>query len=172
VFSCGQVWTGAVQNYIPSVQLSGNLKIAPGITADGKLRIAKATVASRAGSNTRFAVAACLAPYAAYNAQQNSSDTVTPTVPGPASIGDPDGTLALGSLPVDPNSARPAPAAACNADPTAFVKSTALPPAQVNSLSPAAPADGYTVTNSGSTVSVGADLNVQNVSIDVLVGDV
>jgi hypothetical protein len=172
VFSCGQVWTGAVQNYIPSVQLAGSLKIAPGITSDGKLRIAKATVSSRPGSNARFAVAACLAPYAAYNAAQGTSDTVAPTVPGPGSIGAADGTLALGSLPVDPDTARPAPAAACNADPTAFVKSTALPPSQVTSLSPAAPADGYTVNNSGSTVSVGADLNVSHVEIDVLVGDV
>jgi hypothetical protein len=171
VFSCGQIWSGAVENHIPAVHLKGNLKIAPGITADGKLRIAKATI-STLGDPTRFAVSACLAPYAAYNAQQISSDTVTPTVPGTGSIGALDGTLALGSLPVDPNTARPAPAAACNADPTAFVKATALPPASVTSLAPAAPANGYTVTNSGSAVSVAADLNVQNVSVDVLIGDV
>jgi hypothetical protein len=33
------------------------------------------------------------------------------------------------------------------------------------------PANGYTVTNSGSAVSVAADLNVNNVSVDVLIGD-
>jgi hypothetical protein len=171
VFGCGQVWSGSVANHIPAVHLGGNLKIAPGITSDGKLRIAKATI-STLGDPTRFAVSACLAPYAAYNTEQNNSDTVTPTVPGTGAIGDPDGTLALGSLPVDSNSTRPAPAAACNAAPTAFVASTALPPSSVTSLAPAAPADGYTVTNSGSAVSVAADLNVSNVSVDVLIGDV
>jgi hypothetical protein len=169
VFSCGQIWSGAVENHIPAVHLKGNLKIAPGITADGKLRIAKATI-NTLGDATRFAVSACLAPYAAYNAQQNSSDTVAPTVTNvPAAA---DGTIAVSALPADPNNKRPAPAAACNSAPTAFVASTALPPSTVQSLSPAAGANGYTVTNSGSAVSVAADLNVQNVSVDVLIGDV
>jgi hypothetical protein len=52
------------------------------------------------------------------------------------------------------------------------VRDGALGAAQVQSLAPAVPADGYTTTNSGSAVSVAADLNVQNVSLDVLVGDV
>ena len=42
----------------------------------------------------------------------------------------------------------------------------------MTSLAPAVPADGYSVTNSGSSVSVGADLNVSNISLDILVGDV
>jgi hypothetical protein len=170
VFSCGQIWSGAVDNHIPAVRLKGNLKIAPGITSDGKLRIAKATINSTGFDPARFAVAACLVPYAAYNTAQNSSDTVTPTVPG--APGAPDGTVALGSLPVDTNSTRPAPAATCNSAPTAFVASTALPPSTVQALAPAAGSDGYTVTNSGSSVSVAADLSVQNVSVDVLIGDV
>src|SRR5439155_24453481 len=58
VFSCAQVWTGAVQNYIPSVHLNGSLKISPGITSDGHLRIAKATL-GQLGSDSQFAVAAC-----------------------------------------------------------------------------------------------------------------
>jgi hypothetical protein len=170
VFGCGQVWSGAVDNHIPAVHLKGTLKIAPGITADGKLRIAKATI-NQLGDATRFAVSACLAPYAAYNTEQLSSDTVTPLVPGTGAIGAADGSLALGSLPVDPNTARPAPAAPCNSAPTAFVASTALPPNTVSALAPAAGADGYTVSNSGSAVTVAADLTVQNVSVDVLIGD-
>jgi hypothetical protein len=174
VFSCGQIWSGAVENHIPAVHLAGNLKIAPGLTADGKLRIAKATINSTGFDPARFAVSACLAPYAAYNTEQNFSDTVTPTVPG--SPGAADGTVALSALPVNPNSTRPAPSQACNTDPTAFVKHTALGaafggPFTVNSLSPIV-GDGYTVTNSGSAVSVAADLTVQNVSVDVLIGDV
>jgi hypothetical protein len=173
VFGCGQVWSGAVDNHIPAVHLKGNLKIAPGITADGKLRIAKATINSTGLDPARFAVSACLAPYAAYNAEQNSSDTIVPTVAGTGSIGDPDGTLALGSLPVDPNTARPAPAAGCNTGPTAFVASTALPPSTVSTLSPAAVANGYSPNvGSGSAVSVAADLSVSNVTVDVLIGDV
>jgi len=171
VFSCGQVWTGAVQNYIPGVHLSGSLKIAPAITPDGHLRIAKATLSSTGFDPARVALAACLVPYAAYNAQQNNSDTVTPTVP--STPGAADGTVSLGSLPVDPNTERPAPSSAtCNSAPTAFVASTALPPSSVGSLAPAAGANGYTVSNSGSTVSVAGDLSVQNVSADILVGDV
>lgn len=172
VFSCGQIWSGFVQNYIPAVHLVGSLKIAPAITADGHLRIAKATISSPSGESDHIALAACLAPYAAYNAQQNSSDTVTPTVPGAASIGFADGSLALGSLPVDPNNVRPAPNVPCNTTPTAFVASTAASPFSVTSLSPAAPGDGYTTTNSGAQVSVAGDLHVNNVSVDVLVGDV
>jgi len=173
VFSCGQIWSGYTQNYIPGVRLTGSLKIAPGITSDGHLRIAKATINQHAGGPSQFQVAACLAPYAAYNAQQNSSDTVTPTVPGAASIGAADGSLALGSLPVDENTERPAPNAACNTAPTAFVASTALPPSTVTALSPAAVANGYSPNvGSGATVSVAAALTVNNVSADILVGDV
>jgi hypothetical protein len=47
-----------------------------------------------------------------------------------------------------------------------------MAPAQVPVLAPAAPANGYTVTSSGASVTVGADLNVNNVTLDVLIGDV
>ena len=171
VFSCGQIWTGAVENHIPAVHLKGNLRISPGITADGKLRIAKATL-NQLGDASRFAVAACLVPYAAYNKEQISSDTVTPSVP--STLAAPDETVSLASLPVDSTATRGAPAAACNSAPTAFVASTALPPSTVNALGGvnASAFNGYTVNNSGSTVSVAADLTVNNVSADVLIGDV
>ena len=42
LFNCRQVWTGEVDNYIPGIRLTGNLRISPAITKDGKLRIAKA----------------------------------------------------------------------------------------------------------------------------------
>jgi hypothetical protein len=175
IFNCRQIWTGGIDNYIPSVRLAGNLKIAPGITSDGKLRIAKATVSSLPGSEARFAVAACLAPYASYDAPQNSSDTVAPTIPGAGAVG-PGGIVTNGNLPADTATARQAPgtvpAANCNDNPTSLLASSALAPAQVTALAPAVPADGYTVTNSGSSVSVAADLNVSNISLDVLVGDV
>jgi hypothetical protein len=170
VFSCGQIWTGSVQNYIPGVRLQGALKISPGITGDGKLRIAKATLQSHAGSQAEFAVAACLAPYSAYNAEQNGSDTVTPLVPGtPANA---DGTVSDASLPVKPNEQRTAPAAACNADPTAFIKSTAAGAATVDSLATPDTTDGYSTTSNGSKVSIAAGLSVTNVSADILIGDV
>jgi hypothetical protein len=176
IFNCRQIWTGGIDNYIPSVRLAGNLKIAPGITSDGKLRIAKATVSSLPGSEARFAVAACLAPYAGYDKEQLSSDTVAPTIPAGSAATGPGGTVPNAGLPADTSTARQlpgtVPAANCNANPTSLVASSALAPAQVQSLAPAVPADGYTVTNSGSSVSVAADLNVSNISLDVLVGDV
>jgi hypothetical protein len=165
VFSCSQVWTGGIQNYIPSVHLVGNLKISPGITSDGHLRIAKATVASPVNDKARFAVAACLAPYSAYNTEVPANYTV----PGPAA---PGGTLDPSQLPADSSSVAPAPAAACNAAPSPLVANSALPPSTVQSIAPAAGSNGYTVSNTGASVSVGADLSVTGVTLDVLVGDV
>jgi hypothetical protein len=155
-----------VDNYIPDVRLTGNLKIAPGLTSDGHLRIAKATVSSQAGSSARFAVAACLMPNTTY-----ATRLANPQVPAPPS---PLGSLASAStLPVD-NSAAPqaAPAADCNTGTDSLVTNSALSPASVQSLTGASNLNGYTTTSDGSKVSVGADLNVQNVSIDVLIGDV
>ena len=60
--------TGAVQNYIPGVRLTGSLRIAPAITKDGKVRIAKATVQSDINNPDRVALTACLFPAKPYNA--------------------------------------------------------------------------------------------------------
>ena len=171
IFNCRQIWTGGIDNYIPSVRLAGNLKIAPGITAGGKLRIAKATVSSLPGSETRFAVAACLAPYAGFDGELNGSDTAASTIPAAGSYATPN-VPAASALPADTQNARPAPAANCNAAPSKLVADSALGTNSVSSLAPTVPADGYSVTNSGSSVSVGADLNVSNISLDILVGDV
>ena len=172
IFNCRQIWTGGIDNYIPSVRLAGNLKIAPAITSDGKLRIAKATVSSTPGSEARFAVAACLAPYAGVDSALNSSDTATSTIPNAGTYGGGAAIPLTSALPADPTVARGAPSQDCNAAPSALVRDSALAPSSVQSLAPAVPGDGYTVTNSGSAVSVAADLNVQQVSLDVLVGDV
>jgi hypothetical protein len=185
IFNCRQIWTGGIDNYIPDVRLAGSLKIAPGITSDGKLRIAKATVSSLPGSEARFAVAACLAPYAGFDAPLNGSDTAgVAKIPnsadaGVSTVGTSPGppptfikVASNGVLPANTGAQRTAPAANCNTAPTGLVADSALAPSSVSSLSPAVPADGYTVTNSGSSVSVAADLSVGNVSLDVLVGDV
>ena len=83
------------------------------------------------------------------------------------------GSVALAtSLPADTSTSRPAPAADCNAAPTGLVAHSALAPATVQALAPTVPGNGYTTTNSGSAVSVAADLSVQNVAVDVLIGDV
>jgi hypothetical protein len=171
IFNCRQIWTGGIDNFIPSVRLAGNLKIAPGITSDGKLRIAKATVSSLPGSEARFAVAACLAPLAGFDAENLSSDTVAATIPAAGTTAAPN-IPATSALPANPLVARGAPAAGCNTTPSALVRDSALTPDTVQSLSPAVTGDGYTVTNSGAAVSVAADLAVQNISLDVLVGDV
>jgi hypothetical protein len=168
VFTCAQVWTGAVQNYIPAVHLSGNLHIAPGITSDGHLRIAKATINSNGFDPARFAVAACLMPNQAYNTEVPANYTV----PAGGSVGSP-ALLTHSQLPASPDSIAPAPSATCNSAPSPLVANSALPPSTVTALSGANNiTDGYTVTNSGSTVSVAADLSVTNVSADVLIGDV
>ena len=68
IFNCRQIVTGAVQNYIPGVRLTGSLRIAPAITKDGKVRIAKATVQSDVNNPDRVALSACLFPAKPYNA--------------------------------------------------------------------------------------------------------
>jgi hypothetical protein len=174
IFNCRQIWTGGIDNYIPSIRLKGNLKIAPGITASGKLRIAKATVSSLPGSEARFAVAACLAPWGGYDAQNLSSDTAASAIPTGAQATGPGATVPDSDLPAKTDTRRgtPAPAVNCNDAPTALVRDSALTPSTVTQLAPAVTSDGYTVTNSGSSVSVAADLAVSNISLDVLVGDV
>jgi len=175
IFGCTQVWTGTVQNYIPSVHLVGNLKISPGITADGHLRIAKATIKTpNSGTSTadaaRFAVSACLMPKQAYNTEVPANYTVAdPTVAG-STAG--DGSLLASKLPADSSNVAAAPSAACNTAPSPLVANSALPPFTVSALTGANNLNGYTVGNSGSTVSVGADLDVKNVDVDILIGDV
>ncbi len=80
VFNCHQVWTGTVQNYIPGVRLTGSLRIAPAITKDGKVRIAKATVSSDPNNPDRVALTACLSARSAYLKYNNDN-------PGPANPG-------------------------------------------------------------------------------------
>ena len=171
VFACRQVYTGAVQNYIPDVKLQGSLKISPAITADGKLRIAKATLKTGDYDASRFAVAACLVPYASFNAPQGSDgDPQTVKIPTPTG-----GLANTASLPSDTGNYRPLSSvtgADCNTTPTGLVKYSALSPATVNQLTGTNNlSDGFTVGNSGSVASVAADLKVNNVSADILVGD-
>jgi hypothetical protein len=171
IFNCRQIWTGGIDNYIPSVRLAGNLRIAPGITSSGKLRIAKATVSSLPGSEARFAVAACLAPYAGFDVAQNNSDTATSAIP--AGNAAPGYVAPTSALPANTAAARAAPTAAnCNDTPTKLVADSGLAANSVQSLAPTVTGDGYTVTNSGASVSVAADLNVSTISLDVLIGDV
>src|SRR4029077_8557097 len=66
IFNCRQIWSGVVQNYIPGIRLTGNLRISPAITKDGKLRIAKAAVST--SQPDHVALSACLMPYRAYDA--------------------------------------------------------------------------------------------------------
>jgi len=192
VFNCRQVWTGYVNNYIPGVRLKGNLKIAPGLTYDGHLRIAKATVSSDVPA--RFAVAACLAPSANYAAGANNSDTapgykvpVPTTTNGlyPTAAGLAGATqgpvLDTSYLPLQENGKRqltdPFVDAACDSTRTYLVQNSnyggALnSPWNVGALTGGTVTDGYSTSTTGSKVSVAADLNVQNVSLDILIGDV
>ncbi|HEY6761312.1 MAG TPA: SGNH/GDSL hydrolase family protein [Baekduia sp.] len=154
--ACRQAYTGAVQNYIPGVRLQGNLKISPGITSDGALRIAKATLATQ--QPAQIALAACLYPYSLYTAESNSSDTVGQTV---------NSWAAGGRLPTNEFVARAAPTSVdCGSTPTKLVQD-----APTLDIAAAQAADGYTTTVDGKRVSVAGELNVTQVSADILIGD-
>ena len=168
VYNCRQIWTGYLQNYIPDVRLKGDLKIAPGLTSDGHLRIAKATVNSLGLDAARFAVAACLFPHTTYALRNPLITTLT----GPTAGGYAGGSIPPALLGEDFNQEEPRPTVPCMSTPDPIVTNSALPPATVASLTGASTTNGYTVTNNGSRVTVAADLTVQNVSIDVLIGDV
>jgi lysophospholipase L1-like esterase len=153
---CRQAYTGGVQNYIPGVRLQGSLHISPAITADGKLRIAKATLTSQ--SPASVALAACIYPYSLYTAENNNSDTVSQFVSDYTSGG---------KLPTDEFAARTAPNVNCGVPATKLVTD-----APTLALNPADSANGYTTSADGTRVSVAGDISVQNVSADIVIGDV
>jgi hypothetical protein len=189
VFACRQVWSGYVQNYIPGVRLQGNLKISPAVTADGKLRIAKATLSSGSQEKANVSLAACLMPYASYETPQNGTDAdiyfgltgggiPLPVAGGPfAPLFNSSQLASTTTLPVDVTSQRSAPQVACSTTPTGLVRHSGLFTGnpllnQVLPPGPANPSNGYTTTQSGDRAVVSGLLSVQNVSADVLIGDV
>ena len=184
IFSCRQIWSGAVQNYIPGVRLTGNLRISPAITKDGKLRIAKATV--NTSEPTHVALSACLMPYRSYS-QDNAAGFPTTTGAGGANSTPAIPTNAQAtprhpaipsllrytssSLPVNTDTRVATPdTVPCNATPTPLIRDSSL----YNSVEPmvaASAANGYTTTNSGAQATVAGDITVNALKVDVLVGD-
>jgi hypothetical protein len=181
IFNCRQVWTGKVANTIPGVRLTGDLKISPGITKEGDLRIAKATIQSPSGSAARVALAACLMPFASYSQYSSGySDLSVPAIPtkAGAAAGTP-ASFGTGLIPFN-SSVFPVqnlervgtgvgqdllpPAASCGDAPSGLVANSALPASLVH-----APPG---VSQTGKKVSVAGDLTVNPVSVDVIIGNV
>jgi hypothetical protein len=174
LFNCRQAITGSVTNYIPDVRLKGNLKISPAVTPAGDLRIAKVSLSSLAEPYpTHFPVAACLSLYSVLAAEQNSTNTTTYNVPADA-----PGLVPNGNLPADTSSygritsaQNPdfSAAGTCNSAQTQLTKDAGF-----TGLSLAQAANGYDAfaTNTGGDkVSVAADLTVNDVEADVIIGD-
>jgi hypothetical protein len=180
LFNCRQAITGSVQNYIPDVRLKGNLKISPAVTPSGDLRIAKVSLSSLAEPvPTHFAVAACLSLYSVLASEQNATDTTTYNVPA-----DPPGVIPNGNLPADTASYRTGPGGTATASPvnpdfsaagTCNSTQTKLTQdAGFTGLSLAQAANGFdsfATSTGGEKVSVAADLTVNTVVADVLIGD-
>jgi hypothetical protein len=192
IFNCAQIVTGAVQNYIPGVRLTGSLRIAPAITKDGKVRIAKATVQSDVNSPDRVALSACLFPAKPYNAYAGAStDTSAAKIPtvgqvlaGGAVFPVGPGVLALAGntqLPVNdtrryPNLAEGnAPSTVpCNSDTVPELADLIRKSGMTGTVSglptPTDPAYAG-VTYNGSQASVAGDITVNPLDVDVLLGD-
>ena len=172
LFDCRQAFTGSVQNYIPDVRLKGNLKISPAVTPSGDLRIAKVSLSSLAEPvPTHFAVAACLSLYSVLAAEQNSTDSLTYNVPA-----DGPGLIPTGNLPADTTTYRTgitnpdfSAAGTCNSAQTQLTKDAGF-----TGLSLASASNGYdsfATSSGGEKVSVAADLTVNTVVADVIIGD-
>jgi hypothetical protein len=189
IFNCRQIWSGVVQNYIPGIRLSGDLRISPAITKDGKLRIAKATVATIQPDHV--ALSACLMPYRSYG--QDPAAPAFPTTTGAGGPGTspavptqaqalagtpslatttPYGVLPYNSnqLPIENVRAATPDTVICNATPTALVRDSSL----YGSVEPkvaASASNGYTTTASGAQATVAGDISVSALKVDVLIGD-
>jgi len=197
IFNCRQIVTGAVQNYIPGVRLTGSLRIAPAITKDGKVRIAKATVQSDTNNPDRVALSACLFPAKSYNRYAGSSNDISSaTIPSIGSVL--GGGLFFGAGPVlagDGNTALPESSAErypnlsegnapsttpCNADNVPatpdgagladIIRQSGLTGTVAGLPTPSDPAYAG-VTYNGSQASVAGDITVNPLDVDVLLGD-
>lgn len=194
IFNCRQIVTGAVQNYIPGVRLTGSLRIAPAITKDGKVRIAKAVVNSHSNDPDRVALSACLFPAKSYNAYvvgSSSTDSSAANIPTLADVlgggsfyG--GGPVLAGStntsLPGDSNAERypnlsegNAPSTVpCNADTDPeladIIRDSGLTGTVSGLPTPSDPAYAG-VTYNGSQATVAGDITVNPIEVDVLLGD-
>jgi hypothetical protein len=184
IFNCRQIWSGVVQNYIPGVRLTGNLRISPAITKDGKLRIAKATVDT--GQPTHVALSACLMPYRSYG-----QDPAAPVFPTTTGAGGPGTSPAIptqaqagpgliapyfvlgydsNQLPIENVRTATPDTVLCNATPTALVRDSSLY-GSVEPMVAASAVNGYTTTASGAQATVAGDITVNALKVDVLIGD-
>lgn len=160
-FNCRQAWTGWVQNYLTGIQLAGSLKIAPAITADGKLRIAKVSLSTPTGKEAKVAVAACLSPYQLYaegkaGLGDNSYYPAAPTLPA----GNPAFFNPLAAI--ESAVAAEVPDVPCN-DPGGPLDRD---PFNVS------PIPGANILDAGAAVAVSGDLSVEHLGAEVLIGNV
>jgi hypothetical protein len=161
LFNCRQAWSGYVENHI-STNLIGTLKIAPAITADGKLRIAKVFLQSNTPTN--LSLAACLSPYYLY-AQGNplAGDALTtPPAGGPSYNGTPPFDPSQSINPAAPSDA---PNVACDAAGGPLDRD----PFNVSPISALGNADPLT---NGSEVNVLGTIRVDTLNAEVLIGNV
>jgi hypothetical protein len=191
-FQCRQVFTGAVQNYIPGVRLTGSLRIAPAIMKDGRVRIAKATVQSPLSRGTRVALSACLFPAKPFNAYAPGyNDWTAPPAPSPAQVtaGGSQQPVAGGTLAVDGNASLPFvdaqryPNLAEGMSPTSVpcgsdapgelaevIRSGGLTQTVSGLPAPTDPAFAG-VAYRGDQATVAGDIVVDPIEVDVLIGD-
>jgi hypothetical protein len=166
-FNCRQAWSGEVQNLIQT-KLTGDLKISPAITADGKLRIARVKLSSPTSS--RVSLAACLVPYALFAAGNPlTGDTAYPGVGnyGP-SLANNDPTLFDPTAAILPYITSPAPTSIkCDQHGTPLDRA----PFNVGHIN-ADPAgnDAPGGVTDGSQVNVAGDISVTNLTAEVLIG--
>ena len=165
-FFCRQAWTGSVTNYLTGIDLVGSLKISPAITADGKVRIAKVNLRSKAP--TKQALAACLSPYQLYMSG-NPLINPGPPIADPFTVAPQLAGGAFNPLYVLYGArigASAAPTAQCNAGSGPLDRA----PFGVSPIPGGTGSGLQKLLTSGAAVGVSGDLDVTRVRAEVIIG--
>lgn len=169
-YECRQVWTGYIETHLQGIQLVGSLRIAPAITADGRLRIAKVFLASQQAS--RQALAACLRPFALFAAGNPATrdaafTTSAPWGANPIGPNLIDGNPTISSFnatqSINPSTSSTAPDVPCDASGGPFNRA----PFNVSAGSSAGLDE---ILKAGAAQAVSADLTVQRLVGEVIIG--
>jgi hypothetical protein len=169
-FDCRQLWSGYVENHLAGIQLTGQLRILPALTADGRLRIAKVFLSSPTASAQ--AVVTCLIPYALFasgnrdigDSTFTSADPWSTNPIGPNLVGGEANSAHFNPVAtIDPSESAAAPDVPCDSTGGPLDRNPFNIPASGD-------IDLTSLLRSGAATAVRGDLTVQKLVGEVVIG--